>query len=406
MSIPSPLTLEQTQKHTSNRVAIEHNPPVLILGGSVNALSVARSLGRRGIEVRASVSMGNHVLFSRYCKKRLAIPPGIHKKTYWKELLLGRPAEWIKGNVLFPCNDEAVEFIAEHYDRLRQHYIVETIDPDIHQAMLSKSRTMELAHQMGLAIPRFWHLNTMKDVEHILPHLSLPVIVKPVHSHLFLKYFKNKKYFFARTQEELKTSIQRCVEKGIQVIISEWIPGPDDLLASYYTYITEDGQPLFHYTKRVIRRFPVNSGLACLHVTDWVPEVADLGWRFFHGIGYRGLGNIEFKRDVRDGKWKVIEVNPRFTASQELITRSGLDIPYLIYNYLLGRPVQTNGKYKQKLYMWYPVRDFRAFLELRRRGEMTLIQWLKSVFHQPVLPYFRMDDPLPSLTGLWFALKN
>ena len=42
----------------------------------------------------------------------------------------------------------------------------------------------------------------------------------------------------------------------------------------------------------------VNRGGGCYHETKWLPETAELGRRFFTGIGFRGMGNIEFKRDT------------------------------------------------------------------------------------------------------------
>ena len=44
-----------------------------------------------------------------------------------------------------------------------------------------------------------------------------------------------------------------------------------------------------------------------------------------------------------------------------------------------------------------PVRDFEAFLELRRQGRLTFRQWLDSVLHRQTFPYFCWSDPLPSL---------
>ena len=47
-------------------------PPVLILGGTENALSLARSLGRHGIDVYAAVLQHEAVRFSRYCQRSFA----------------------------------------------------------------------------------------------------------------------------------------------------------------------------------------------------------------------------------------------------------------------------------------------------------------------------------------------
>ena len=74
-------------------------------------------------------------------------------------------------------------------------------------------------------------------------------------------------------------------------------------------------------------------------MTDRNPEVAELGLRFFQGVGLRGLANVEFKRDARDGRLKLIECNHRFTAPTGLLRAAGMDLPLFVYNRLTGRPL-------------------------------------------------------------------
>ena len=45
------------------------------------------------------------------------------------------------------------------------------------------------------------------------------------------------------------------------------------------------------------------------------PELVELGLRSFRAIGYRGVGSIEFKRDDRDGRLKMIELDLRLSIS-------------------------------------------------------------------------------------------
>ena len=186
-------------------------------------------------------------------------------------------------------------------------------------------------------------------------------------------------------------------------MICEMVPGPDSLLSSFYTYLTPNGGELFKYTKRVIRRFPVNHGGACYHITDWLPETAELGEKFFKGIQFKGLGNIEFKLDKRDGQLKLIEVNPRITAAQELLVRSGLDIAFIIYSYLIGAEMPAREIPKRNVRLWYTIKDFKAYRELRAAGEISFLQWLKSIAHKQVFPYFAYDDPFPAIK---FFLKK
>ena len=132
-------------------------------------------------------------------------------------------------------------------------------------------------------------------------------------------------------------------------------------------------------TKRKLRQYPIWFGSGCFHTTTWDPEAAELGLRFFEGVGLRGLGNVEFKRDARDGRLKLIECNHRFTAATGLLRAAGADLPLFVYNKLMDRPLPQIEGYKTDLTMWYPMRDLRAMLAYRRHGQITFRSWARSV---------------------------
>lgn len=371
--------------------------PVLILGGKENSLSLTRHLGRRGIAVRVSGRSSCWGLYSRYCAGRFPVPHGHSLNAFWRALLLG-PTKPLKGHIVLPCGDEAIEFIAEHPEELARDYVLDDGRPALRRALLDKKRTLEMARAAGIGAPRSWDIGGEADLDEIRAEARFPLMVKPIHSHKFTRVFGCKLFIIDNSFDELARKARIARGHGLEVMAVEMVPGPDDLLSSYYTYIDDKGEALFRFTKRVLRRFPVNRGNACYHVTEWLPETAALGERFFDAIGFRGLGNIEFKRDRRDGALKLIEVNARFTAAQELLVRAGAPIDLIVYCHLTGQRVPRFETYQQFKRLWYPARDFLAFLELRGRGDLSLAGWLDSVLRSGhVYPLFSSGDPLPSL---------
>ena len=164
--------------------------------------------------------------------------------------------------------------------------------------MLDKLETLALAQSVNVPAPRFWQVDDPAQLNALEETLTFPLIVKPIHSHLFQAKFGGRKYLTVTSLAEVRAAMARVWEAGLQAMICEWFPGPDHLLSSYYTYIDKNGTPAFHFTKKkVIRRFPKNEGLTSYHITDWDPEVAEMGLRFLAGINFRGLANVEFKRD-------------------------------------------------------------------------------------------------------------
>ena len=368
-------------------------PSAIILGGGANALSVARSLGRAGVEVYAINEDSAYVRYSRYCRW-LEVPgdaPGA-----WACFLLGPESEPLRGGVLLACSDDAIAIIARHRPELSAKFRLEESNPTAQLDMLDKLRTYQAAQAAGVPTPRFWPARTREQIMALRDALVFPLIVKPRFTHLWERR-SGKKFVVADDFDQLLRAHEALGAVGIETLLVEWIPGLDDRLCSYYTYLHGPSVPLFHFTKRVIRRFPAGVGNGCYHVTDWNPEVRDLALRLFRWVGLRGLANAEFKRDERDGQLKLIECNARFTASNCLVARSGLDLAAFVYNRLVGRPQPPLAAYALDMRLWDPVRDLQAFLELRRRGRLVFRQWIASILHRQTFPYLDWRDPLPAL---------
>jgi len=374
---------------------------VLLGGGQVGtSISVARSLGRAGIPVYVLEQPDSPERYSRYVRY---LPLGRHDRTgeAWAAFLLGPESDWLRGAVLLACSDAGIELLLTHREALVRKYRLDLSEPAAQQRLLDKLSTYRCAAAAGVPTPRYWQVDAVEDLTAHRDDYSYPLMLKPLYSHRFRRTF-GRKYFLAGDFSELLASFERVRGAGLEVVLLELIPGGDDQLCSYYTYLDEQGDSLFDFTKRVIRRYPVQEGVGCCHVTDWNPEARDLGLRLFGEAGLRGLGNVEFKRDPRDGVLKVIECNARFTAGNPLVAASGYNLAVFVYNRVVGRPQPSlKGRpYRRGLGLWQPGRDFLAFLQLRRAGELGLRSWLASVPRPSVLPYFRFDDPLPSLVVL------
>jgi predicted ATP-grasp superfamily ATP-dependent carboligase len=109
---------------------------------------------------------------------------------------------------------------------------------------------------------------------------------------------------------------------------------------------------------------------------------------------------VEFKRDPRDGKLKLIECNPRFTGANELLARSGLDYSWVAYADMTGRHVPPMRPYRRGVRLLRPLEDLLAFREYRRRGELSTLGWVRTLLHPYCTPTFAWSDPWPSMAHL------
>jgi len=367
-------------------------PPAIVLGGSANALSIVRSLGRAGVTCYAICNPQGEVKYSRFCKWiDVSKTPGTVPES-WAAYLLGHESNHLRGAVLLAASDEAIELIAEHRQALSEKFRLDLSNPKAQLCMLNKLCTYEAAQRAGVPTPRFWVAGTREQVEKLKDKLSYPLILKPFFSHRLKAPFN-----VAQTFEGLLDAFDATCLAGIKTFLVEMIPGCDDKLCSYYTYLDENGDNLFDYTKRIIRRYPLTVGRGVYHVTDLVPDVKELSMKLFREVGLLGIANAEFKLDEGDGQLKLIECNARFTAADCLLTASGLNLSLFVYNRLMGHPKPTPTSFRLGTRLWYPLRDFLAYRQLNRMGLLRFYQWVRSILHPQIFPFFRWDDPLPSI---------
>jgi predicted ATP-grasp superfamily ATP-dependent carboligase len=381
------------------------DPPAIVIGGDTNALSVARSLNRRGIDVYALNHANALVYNSRVCKK-IYTADGPDGADTWERFLLGQESDYLRGAVLLPCNDEAIEMLIGNGEKLAEKFIVEEIRSDTRQCLLDKLSTYQAAREADVPTPNFWPVKSEADIEKIVQKATFPLIIKPLLSHNFRETFGNTKYLRAETGNELLRLFREASTQSIDVVVMEFVPGEDNLSRSYCTYMDSAGQPLFDFTKRVIRRYPRNMGGECSGVTTRDPEIREVALKFFRQVSLRGLATVEFKCDPRDGLLKIIECNGRFTAPLPLAHASGLNIANFVYDRLTGRDPGPLPPYRIGVRWVRPVEDFLAFRELHRLGKITLLSWLREVLRPQVLPNFHPADPLPSLIEIGALLRR
>lgn len=378
-------------------------PPAIILGGSSNAVSVARSLGSTGVRVHALGGATNAVRWSRHLHEFTAVnPKGVQDR------MLDWLARGPREGVVLPCDDEALELVARHRATLTAlGYVATEANDEVMLAMLDKRATATIARRLGIDAPASVVVRGPGDLEGAAQNgLAFPCAVKPLHSHVFARAFPGVKALAATDLEEATRHVARAASVGADVMLTEVIPGPESAFCSYYSYLDEAGAPLFHFTRHKLRQYPLDFGVASYATNDDQPEAAEIGLRFFQGAGLRGLGNVEFKRDARDGRLKLIECNPRFTAADRHLRLCGLDLPLFVYNRLVGRPLPAMDTRRHGVHLWHPVQDTRGFLEQRRRGRITTRQWLRSLAHRQHFPVADARDPMPTIAYHAHALAR
>ena len=140
------------------------NPPVIILGGGHNSLSIARQLGSRGISVHALNHVGQDVTRSRFARKiRLPGKEFFHQEA--AEYLLGTASDPLRGSVLLVGSDEGLRLVAAHREQLTERFQLDLSNPEAQVRMLDKLATYRAAREAGVPLPDFWMVKTTEDAE-------------------------------------------------------------------------------------------------------------------------------------------------------------------------------------------------------------------------------------------------
>ena len=218
----------------------EAHHPVILLGGQNIAVCVGRSVGRAGVSVTAlGDGRFDSVGASRYCSTFVDLGSGHGVQERWLDWLLARPRSKA---VIFPCNDDGIELVARNRPQLvASGYLPAELNDEVALATLDKQRAYELAREAGVATPRTTVTRTPEDAQLAADELGYPCALKPLHSHLFARHFGlTRKLLLADTRDEVGRIVRKTQALGLEMLLTEIIPVPDDLLASYWTYRTTD----------------------------------------------------------------------------------------------------------------------------------------------------------------------
>lgn len=376
--------------------------PAILVGGQASTLSAARCLAQAGVEVVvAADARDSPVRRSRHCRRFLHVASGPDVQDRWLERLLE-----LEPGVILPCTDEALQLIASHRAELvaRGHHVYDC-DDELALAMLDKERTYALAREAGIRAPRTRPATDAAALAAAAAEIGFPCALKPVSPVEFRRvYGLGRKLFRTRDLAELAAAFAETQAHGLQMLLTEIVPGPDHAVWNYVTYVGTDGRPLFDTSKQKLRQWPPHFGIGCYHVMQRDDDVIEQGRRFVERTGLRGFASVELKRDARDGQLVLIECNQRFINASELYAAAGLNVPLVAYEQTAGREPPPQPEPRDGVRLLFLVEDARSFLELRRAGELSTVAWLRSLLHRQRFPVFSVADPLPSLyTNAAFA---
>ena len=308
--------------------------------GRGSAISIIRSLGRRGMTVLAADADSRSPGFSsRFASGQVLYPAPERWPERAVEVL--RAAAIDHGvDLVIPVTDEIVLPLSRARDRFDG--VSALALPDAHALALTgdKLATLELARSLGVPTPRTVLVTTVDEALEAAGELGWPVVLKPQSSRVYGGAHGIRSFGVgyaadpAGLAQEMQQFVGRCA-----VLLQEYGAGE----AHGVELLLVDGRPLAAFQHRRIHEVPLTGGASALR--ESVPLSAALyrhSVRLLSEMGWTGLAMVEFK--VGNDGPKLMEINGRIWGSLPLAVKSGMDFPARLADLYLGGHVPANGR--------------------------------------------------------------
>ena len=300
----------------------------------------------------------------------------------------------LNGWILMPTNDAAVKIISQNKEILEECYRVPTPGWEITKFALDKTLTYSIAEKLGIPTPKTFHFSSFSDCDPSID-IQYPIIVKGVEG---LSFYKKTgvKAFKVNSSNDLKkicNDLFHLVDPS-EIIIQELIPGNTDAVYSFCS-LFKNGKVVGVWTGRKIREHPIGFGTGTCAESVHVPEIIEMGSKMLSAMGYYGISEIEFKKDPRDNKFKLIEMNARTWLWVSLAVRAEVDLPYMLYQDMVRGEIASAKSFKECVRWLHIYTDLGTSFKEIIRGNIMIKDYLKSLKGEKEFAVFSTDDLMP-----------
>lgn len=379
-------------------IAAEHTatPAVVLKLYHQGGLGVARSLGRLGVPV-----FGVHherrapAARSRYLRDvflwDLDKQPGERSVAFLLDVARrvgGRP-------VLVATDDATSMLVADHQDELAAAYSFPLQPPGLARALYSKLGMHDLCVRHGIPTPDVTVPRSRAEVERYAATGAFPVVVKAIDAAATQQRTGVRMAIVDTPDELLATYDQVADPAQPSILLQEYIPGGPESIWMLDAYFDERSECRFSAVGRKVRQYPPATGMASLGVCVSNPEVEELTRRFMRSVGYRGILDCGYRYDERDGRYKLLDVNPRLGATARLfVGADGLDVASALYLDITGQPIPADRVRDGRRWV---VENYDAVTvaKLGARGGIGLRAWVRSLRGVEECAWWAADDIAP-----------
>ena len=358
-----------------------------------NGLAAMASLCRAGFRVvgcdTRSLPLG---IRSRYVSENHVLPG--HSQGAYEGALL-KVLERVTPDVFLALDTRSALASSRHLDRLGSSIAVQVPELTCFQAAYRKSACLRECRELNILCPEEYTVEAATDLLRGAGGL-LTLVVKPDFDAGAANGVR-----YVRSIDELEMAVARCRAKYGDACVQEYIPGDADSTSTVVLLFSSASNLVAAFTARKLRQWPRSGGLTAASRSTADGDLVAKVLPFFEKWHWRGAAEVELKYDHRDGKHKLIEINPRYPGYLRFALHCGLDLPVLAARLALEEASiepRIFPAYRTNLTYLNPGLYIRSvFSEMRETGRRTTL--LKAGywdFHASFSYILSMlSDPLP-----------
>ncbi|HLG64444.1 MAG TPA: ATP-grasp domain-containing protein [Ktedonosporobacter sp.] len=367
------------------------------------SLATVRSLGKRGFRVAALESGVAPAFVSRWCRHGFIYSANEGALSYldYLEQALDRTGAW----VLIPSSDGTIALLRRQREQLEQRTRIALAKESALAIAVNKERTLSVAALLGLSVPRSITVEAADTVPAALKAIGLPLVVKPVESWVAIDQAGLQGTRIASclviTAAEAYNAVEKLTAQGGTVLFQQYLSGRREAISLLYA----NGNVHARFAQWARRTEPPLGGTSVLRQSIAVPKDSGVqAERLVREIDLEGYAEVEFRRDSA-GVPYLMEINPRLSASVEIAVRSGVDFPYLLYQWASGEQIDTITSYRTGNWMRYLKGDMMTTIAaLQQRGRpgvpsptQAMLAFCSSFLQPMDYDYLDWRDPVPAL---------
>jgi hypothetical protein len=265
-------------------------------------------------------------------------------------------------DALIPTNQAYTLLVSRYKERLSGLCRVLAEDFEKTRRLSDKVETMRLADELGIPHPRTAVLDDAVQVERLAAEMTWPVVLKA------RRGFGATDVWYARDASEL-AGIFFEITKGpagdglvvdrSRLLAQEFIPGELHDVCAFAV----EGRLVGGLTQRRIVTVPRRGGWGIVNITTREEELLKHARRLVERVCWTGPMLIDFRVDARDGRPRLLEVNPRFWGTTWLTIAAGLNYPRHFLQHAFGEPVNCPDAYEVGLMARWPLTELTSVFE-------------------------------------------